>query len=209
MPSNLQIAAVLQKAANLRFDIKRAKIALARDAPHMLLFKIENYTDGTGRDGERNIGKIDTDQTCRQILDDWLGPEPKQGAGIGRTAALQRERNLFFNNTIDQIVKTKGAYKPVTNITPRSKLDWKEPDKTMLRADLPDNVSPVGPADPQAAGQDPNVHPEAKLEADEYRGQDGQVHKKMTRPEMIKDKMTRAQRNLQYRIQRGKHPDDA
>lgn len=203
-----QIAAVLQTAIGLRFDVKKCVVEVQHGRPERLFVTVESYTDGQTRRREASLSKIEPDATCGEIIRGWLGNEPsQQQAHLKRNDRLDRERALYFNNTIDQVIEAKrqNRQSPTEPAPPRSKFDWKKeakPDEVPEKT-LPDNI----PEATSEANQNPDVHPEA-VDYNKKYIDGGELKDKLTRQQMIDQGMSREERHAQYKKQGGPHPDD-
>lgn len=201
-----QVAAILQRAANLRPDVRKAVVRSPEDDPTLLVVNATFYTPGRRLERETRVAGVLDGRTIRAILDDWLGNDAASNGPRNREAeALRDERNSLFAVTPEQAL---GMHRDKLQNPrpPSSKLQWPATHPTN-----PDgsNVGSVGgvPAEPREADGDPATHPEADDRL--YYNFQGQRRRKMTRREMIDAGMTREQRHTQYKLQGGPNPRDS
>lgn len=211
-----QLATILQQAAQLRTDVKRARIAVEDGEDSMLWIDVDHHTPGRRLQRQASIAKINDTATCGEILTEWIGAEaspPDRKAA----ASLLRERENYLNASPYDVLRMKQSN--LRNPPPpptRSKFDWKNPRPTEQNPTgvLPDPI----PEQPTAAAGNPDVHPDVHPEAqpdpesiDDHHYVDkatGEIMPKMTRSQMVANKMTKEQRHEQYRRQGGRHPSD-
>jgi len=177
--SNTQLATVLQRGANLRRDVRKARIVVAEDDPGMLL--VDVVFDGDRRlQREASADKCFDGRTCGEILDDWLGPAP--GDSRLENSALHTARRQLLNQPPAEVFGMLKKHQLNPPTPPRSKFDWKQPGD---QSELPEGVLPSAsvPEQPSAGG-------------------------KLTRQQMIDANMDAQARHEQYKRQGGRHPDD-
>lgn len=228
--SNKQLAAVLQRAANYRRDVRRAAVVVAEDRPDLLLVEVDYYTDGRRVQRESQAEKCLDGRTCGQILEDWLGPTPKPTPAQrqGTNAAVNKEAQRYLDNTPQAVLEMQqDRQKNPPPTPPRSKFNWK-PDKEP-RPEVPKGTMPAGPEDPTTAASHP---PEVTWLDEKTVRVDGVVYRelnidtpycpihgdlflnnKIYKPTLTKQQMldkgwNEQRRAMQYRTQGGKHPDD-
>ena len=222
-----QVAAVLQTAANLRPDVRKAVVRIDPTYDRtLLLVDITFYTDGRRYQSETAYLKYLDGRSCGAILDDWIGPLPREAvATIARqtqtNAALCRERRNYLEHPIPVVLEMIRKHR--TNPTPppkRSKFKWDSPRPTaenpsgLLKTPIPKEPaeatnSPDNVGEPTGEPLTAFVTDESLLESGKfYRDAKDQVRPKLTRERMISLGMGKSARSEQYRIQRGKHPDD-
>jgi hypothetical protein len=197
--TGMQAAAVLERAANIRADVQRARVRENPEHPGIIEAAITFYTPGRRIQRDTQLAAVLDGRTCGEILTDWLGPPPADSPKENDTLRAERSR-LLDHTPVAAFEAIRGHYRR----PPRSSLDWKDapPEKR-----TPEGTSPVEVAEhPREADADPSVHREADDTL--YYDHQGQRRRKMTRREMIDAGMTREQRHEQYRRQGGKHPRD-
>lgn len=74
-PPYERVAAALQAAARCRRDVKRISIRPTPDVSVLLLVDVEFFTPGKRLRREASAHRVLDGRTCRQVLDDWFGPE--------------------------------------------------------------------------------------------------------------------------------------
>lgn len=184
-----QLAAVLEKAANFRRDVKKAQVRIdpAYD-PTLLLVQITFYTEGRHYQGEHRFAKYQATETCGKIIESWIGAPPTIPVGLQiqekqNNATLVRERAKYLLNTpsdvLDMVRKRRQSPPPPP---PRKKFDWNAPRPT---PENPTGALPVGPPDPVDA-QSEKVHldmdgsnPVQRLDGTTVRYR-GRVYREMT-----------------------------
>jgi len=231
----MQVAAVLQKAANYRTDVKKASVKVDPTYDQsILLVDITFYTEGRRYQAETNFSKYLDGRTCGEILDGWIGPLPRQTLPEAfreqrGNAALVRERRRYLQNSVATVFQMLNQQRMTPSQIPkRSKFNWNAPRPTaenpsgLLTTPIPEDPveATKQPEDPIEHVADGMVRYRGRLYRQfEFEGpycpteRDLSVGQKLftrcfTKAEMIAmgwDKKARAQ---QYRKQRGKHPDD-
>ncbi len=76
MSDVLAITANLELAANHRADVVSARVRPVFGEPQIVLAEVRQHQGTTQRSIETLVEKLCDGRTHRQILDDWLGPEP-------------------------------------------------------------------------------------------------------------------------------------
>lgn len=190
-----QLAAVLTRAANLRVDVQRAQVEVAPDNTTLLLVDVTFHQPGLRRRIEASalphIQPAVTGDgealTCQAILDNWLGPEPKDPHAMRRPPAWHDERDRVLNATPGQVIEAIRQGKRRAAPAPAPSVD--------------------GPAD-ATPGDDLQPSPGGGPGVTEGSGGSGGPGEKMTRQQMIAAGMDAKSRHEQYKRQGGKHPDD-
>ena len=202
-PTPTQIAAILERAMNLRFDVQKAMVRVAVDDPSMLLVDVQMRTAGSRRQIEARAARVlERGETVREIIDSMLGSEPDgSGRHLAQRPALLEDRRRWLDYPLDQVLDNHKRHqrRPVNPPPPASRLPWPQAAETQTAESLEGQLPTTAPGPAQAG----------ELAQDQYRDPvTNQVRPKMRRRDMLRAGMTQAQRAEQYRIQRGPHPED-
>lgn len=177
--SSEQLAGVLQRGANMRRDVRKARIVVAEDDPGMLLVDVV-YDSGRKLQREAAAAKCFDGRTCGEIIAAWLGEAPEDSRLESETVHAAR-RQMLEHTPADVVELMKKHRQNPPPAPPRSKFNWKKPGEL---AENPEGVlpSPI-PEQPTEAGR-------------------------LTRQQMIDAGMDEKARHEQYKRQGGKAPAD-
>lgn len=120
-----QLASILQRAANMRPDVKKAVIKPEEGKDDLLMVDVRYYSPGRRVQRLASIKKIvsgDPPRNIGQILIDWLGsmpPIPKD-----QTNATIRERATIFSSTPEQVLGMSQVNRQTPPAKGASKFDW-------------------------------------------------------------------------------------
>lgn len=140
-----QLAAILQRAANLRRDVKKATIQAMGDGLHLVIDVL--FYSGTRIRREAKVADVSLDATVGESLAQWLGPLPPMppAALMREDQRLTQERRFYLDSTPEAVLQALQARRRETE----SKLDWKpEPDEL---PDTPPGILPSGVPNPVQA----------------------------------------------------------
>jgi hypothetical protein len=181
-----QLAAMLQRAAGLRRDVKRATVEPAEHGD-VLIVRASMY-DGRTITREASISACLDGSTVGQILDRWFGADP--GASRLEPERITANRDRIMKATAADAIVAERNRPTAAGIQP-SRLDWKDAPKAVgeIGDSLPPNAIVPGPG----GSSSPPVEPAEK----------------MTRRQMMDAGMSASERQAQYRRQGGRHADDA